>query len=102
MVEGLTDSFTEDGASKAEWEERKRAYLERDEPDEVHLVSAAHKLYNARAILDDYREIEPRIWERFKRGREQQLWFLHKLLEVFGERARNRLVEELGRVVSEL
>lgn len=104
MVEGLTDSFTEDSAQKARWEERKQAYLDRlrDEPDDVRLISAADKLYNARAILDDYREIGPRIWQRFKRGRDQQLWYFHEILSIFKARERNRLVEEFERVVAEL
>ncbi|HTV81611.1 MAG TPA: HD domain-containing protein [Acidobacteriaceae bacterium] len=104
MVEGLTDSFAEDSSSKADWEQRKRAYIDRlrNELDDVHLISAADKLYNARAILDDYREIGPQIWERFKRGRRQQLRYFHALLEVFRSRARNRIMEELDRVVTEL
>ena len=104
MVEGLTDSFSEQGAPKAEWETRKKAYLQRlqGEPDDVHLISAADKLYNARAILDDYRDVGPRIWERFKRGRDQQLWHFHEILGIFSARARNRLVDELTRVVREL
>jgi (p)ppGpp synthase/HD superfamily hydrolase len=59
MVEGLTDSFAEDRNEKIAWEERKNAYLQRlqCEPDDVHLISAANKLYNARAILADSEDV---------------------------------------------
>jgi (p)ppGpp synthase/HD superfamily hydrolase len=104
MVEELSDSLTEDSTNKQSWLERKQAYLERlrQEPDDVQLISAADKLYNARAILDDYREIGPKVWERFKRGREDQIRYFDALLEIFNSSAANRIVEELERVVNEL
>ena len=70
MVDGLSDSLAEDPNNKQSWLERKQAYIRRlrKEPVDVQLISAADKLYNARAILEDYREIGPRVWDRFKRG----------------------------------
>jgi GTP pyrophosphokinase len=105
IVEGCTDSFEEDASKKQEWEVRKASYVERlrNEPPGTLLVSAADKLYNARAILEDYREIGPRIWERFKRGREQQLWYFRELLRVYDEKCGKwRIVEELKRTIAEL
>jgi (p)ppGpp synthase/HD superfamily hydrolase len=104
MVEGLSDSLAEDPAGKQSWLERKQAYLERlrREPADVRLISAADKLYNARAILEDYRKIGPRVWERFKRGRQEQIWYFDKLLAIFKTAGANRIVEELERVVNEL
>ena len=104
MVEGLTDSFVDDSGSKEPWKERKEAYIMRlrREPLDVQLISAADKLYNARAILEDYRVIGARIWDRFQRGRDEQLWYFNALLKVFEECGRNRIVDELGRVVDEL
>jgi hypothetical protein len=86
------------------WLERKQAYVEglRHEPADVQLISAADKLYNARAILEDYREIGPKVWERFKRGRKEQIWYFDELLTIFKSSAGNRIVEELERVVNEL
>jgi hypothetical protein len=49
-----------------------------NEPPETLLVSIADKLYNARAILEDYRQIGSEVWSRFKRGREQQLWYFNE------------------------
>jgi (p)ppGpp synthase/HD superfamily hydrolase len=104
MVEGLSDSLTDDPAKKLAWPERKQAYVERlgrEQPD-VQLISAADKLYNARAILEDYREIGADVWKRFKRGRKDQIEYFDKLLEVFNSSPANRIVEELERVVNEL
>jgi len=104
MVEGLSDSLSEDSSKKQSWPERKQAYIERlrGEPADVRLISVADKIYNARAILEDYREIGPRVWERFKRGRAEQIWYFDELLAVYKSTGTSRIVEELERVVEEL
>jgi GTP pyrophosphokinase len=104
LVEGLTDSFAGNSGNKEPWQHRKEVYIARlrgEEPD-VMLISAADKLYNAKAILDDYRAVGPKIWERFKRGREEQLWYFNALIKVFRASGGGRTVDELERVVSEL
>src|SRR5215469_2435985 len=57
IVEGCSDSFEEDSSKKELWEQRKRDYIERlkAEREDTLLVSAADKLYNVRAILEDHR-----------------------------------------------
>lgn len=104
IVEGCTDSFEEDSNKKQEWELRKTSYIERlqKEPQGTLLVSAADKLYNARAILEDYRKVRAEVWRRFKRGRKEQLWYFNELVRVYESRGSNRLVEELQRVIVEL
>jgi (p)ppGpp synthase/HD superfamily hydrolase len=104
MVEGLSDSFAEDESVKENWEGRKSSYVGRlrSEPPDVQLISAADKLYNARTILDEYRAIGPRVWERFKRGRDQQMWYFGELLKLFKSAGTNRIVDEFERVVAEL
>ena len=104
MVEGLSDSLTEDPSEKQSWLERKQTYIQRlrEEHADVQLISAADKLYNERAILEDYRTIGPRVWERFKRGRNDQLWYFDELIKVFESSGVNRIVDELERVVNEL
>jgi hypothetical protein len=84
--------------------ERKQAYIQRlrGEPEDVRLISAADKLYNARAILEDYREIGPKVWDRFKRGRSDQIWYFDELIAVFKSFGTSGVVEELERVVEEL
>jgi (p)ppGpp synthase/HD superfamily hydrolase len=104
MVEGLSDTLAEDSSNKEPWEERKKSYLDRlrSEPRDVQLISAADKLYNAQSILTDYRKINKKIWDRFKRGRKEQLWYFDELLKVFKSSGRNEIVDELGRVVEKL
>jgi (p)ppGpp synthase/HD superfamily hydrolase len=104
MVEGLSDTLSADSSQKEPWEERKRKYLERlsTEPANVKLISAADKLYNARTVLDDYRTIKQEVWKRFKRGRQDQLWYFDELLKIFKAAGTNRIVDELERVVVEL
>lgn len=104
MVRGLSDTLAEDSSNKEVWDVRKKTYLDRlrDEPRDVQLISAADKLYNAQSILTDYRRIGAEIWRRFKRGRDQQLWYFDELLKVFMSSGTNEIVEELGRVVEKL
>ena len=105
IVEGCTDSFEEDSNKKQDWGARKRFYTERlwKESQDTLLVSAADKLYNARATLEDYRNIGVEVWRRFKRGRNEQLWYFNELLKVYEEKCPNwPIVGELKRVVAEL
>lgn len=105
IVEGCSDSFVEDSGKKKEWEQRKQDYVERlkTEPEDTLLVSAADKLYNVRAIVEDYRSDGAKVWKRFNRGPEQQLWYYREILKVFQKRCPNwRIVGELARAVSEL
>lgn len=107
IVEGCTDSFEADSDKKQKWEERKASYITRlrEEPESegTLLVSAADKLYNARAILEDYREIGAEVWKRFKRGRDQQLWYFDELIKVYDARCAGwRIIKELKKVVAEL
>jgi (p)ppGpp synthase/HD superfamily hydrolase len=104
MVDGLSDTLVEDANNKEPWEKRKADYIERlrVEPADVQLISAADKLYNARTVLDEYRTVGSEVWKRFKRGRNEQLWYFNELLKVFNASGRNRIVDELERVVAEL
>jgi (p)ppGpp synthase/HD superfamily hydrolase len=104
MVEGLSDTLAEDHDKKEGWEERKKAYLTRlsTEPKDVLVISVADKLYNAKSILDDLKEIGPAVWDRFKRGPKDQLWYFHALLGIFQARLHSRMVGELKCVVDEI
>jgi (p)ppGpp synthase/HD superfamily hydrolase len=104
MVAALSDTFADDHDKKEGWEERKLAYLERlrSEADDVLLISAADKLYNAKSILDDHRLIGDAVWERFQRGADKQMWYFNELLEIFRGHPTNKIVDDLERVVREL
>lgn len=104
MVYGLSDTLAEDHDKKEGWEERKIAYSVRlrTEPEDVLVISAADKLYNAKAILDDLKQIGPRVWDRFNRGPDKQLWYFHSLVEILQARLHVRMVGELKHVVDEI
>jgi (p)ppGpp synthase/HD superfamily hydrolase len=104
LVEGLSDTLAEDHDKKEGWEERKTAYIKRlrDEGDDVLLICAADKLYNAKAILDDLNEVGAVVWERFNRGPKEQLRYLKGLLAVFEARMNSRLIAKLRLVVDML
>ena len=100
-VEGCTDTFQD---PKPEWKLRKQEYLNKlpNEPPATRLISAADKLYNARAILEDFRCVKHEVWKRFKRGPEDQIWYFKELVRIFQETGSNRIVNELSRVVQRL
>src|SRR5262249_41870888 len=101
IVEGCTDAYT---IPKPPWKQRKLDYLEilRSADDDVRLVSAADKLHNVRTILADYRTSGDSVFERFSGRRDGTLWYYRAVLEVLRAGKRNRLIEELDRVVTEL
>ena len=104
MVAALSDSFAENSHEKSPWDIRKKAYVEKlsKESPQVLLISAADKLYNARAILSDYRLLGPELWKRFKRGCKDQLWYFDALIAAYRSKGTNRIVEELAEVIKEL
>jgi (p)ppGpp synthase/HD superfamily hydrolase len=101
VVEACSDT---DITPKPPWRERKEHYIRhlRTADAGARLVSVADKLHNARSILVDYREIGEPIWQRFQGKREGTLWYYRALLNEFQRKYRNRLVDELERVVTEL
>jgi GTP pyrophosphokinase len=101
IVDGCTDARTKPKPPFRERKERYIAHLPEASPS-VRLVSAADKLYNARAILSDYRAIGEALWARFNGGRSGTLWYYRALADVFRTLGPSRLAEELDRVVSEL
>ena len=102
IVDGCTDA---DVTPKPPWRERKQRYLEHlgDADPSTRRVSAADKLYNARAILGDYLEIGDELWARFKEGEASQLWYYRALADTFIELAPDdRLARQLDETVREL
>jgi (p)ppGpp synthase/HD superfamily hydrolase len=99
IVSACTDS-TE--TPKPPWRERKERYVAHlaGAPPDAQLVSACDKLYNARAILADYREVGDALWERFTAGRDGVLWYYRALADAFT--LENPVKRELDEVVTEL
>jgi (p)ppGpp synthase/HD superfamily hydrolase len=105
IVEACSDSLadTAKGERKADWRERKVAYLEhlRTAHEDILRVSLADKVHNARAILRDLRkrDVGTAIWERFSQPKEQTLWYYGSLAEIFCERMPGQLSNELQEIV---
>jgi (p)ppGpp synthase/HD superfamily hydrolase len=99
IVRGCSDSLE---ATKPPWRERKRLYLEhlKTASPGVQLVSACDKLYNARAILSDLRQIGESLWGRFTGGREGSLWYYREVANTFT--IDSPVVGELKRTVDEI
>lgn len=102
IVEACTDSF-EQGEHKEEWRKRKEKYLAAiaGKPRDALLVSAADKLHNATAILEDYRLEGEALWSRFKGGRES-LWYYDSLVDALRGQTDPRLHHRLEAAVREL
>jgi hypothetical protein len=89
---------------KPAWRPRKETYLDhlKTAPIEVLRVSAADKLYNARAILADYRSLGEGLWTRFNATRADILWYYESLARLFRRRGPASLARDLDSVVRTL
>lgn len=101
IVDGCSDT---DVTPKPPWRTRKEAYIEhlRHATDSMRLVSTADKIHNARAILQEYRVRGAALWEHFRGGRDGTLWYYRSIVDTLKQTAPNPMVEELGRIVTEL
>lgn len=112
IVEACTDGNPEEQRDRdpARWRVRKQIYIDQvaTKPADALLVSMADKLYNARAILEDFRETGDKLWPRFTAGRVGNLWYYRALLTAFKARLEDRpgggirLWHELDRTVAEI
>lgn len=88
------------------WEERKRRYREhlKEAPIEAVAISAADKLCNMEAILQELANGHD-VWSKFKRGRDVQVENFRALAEVIRSRLelmQPQLVEEYGNALNRL
>ncbi|HTO85636.1 MAG TPA: HD domain-containing protein [Methylomirabilota bacterium] len=104
IVRSCSDSLVEVSGAKEEWRARKERYLRHlDDCDgDTLLVSLADKVHNARSILRDLRksEIGRAVWQRFKRGSEDQLWYYGALAAAYRRLLPGQLAEELAEIVA--
>ncbi|HUI85413.1 MAG TPA: HD domain-containing protein [Candidatus Binatia bacterium] len=108
IVDGCTDSYAEDPKKKEGWERRKLRYLHRirSEDADTRFVSAADKLYNARAVLRDLRYDGDFAFARFSAPKAKTLWYYRALVREYrlaGMTHRLRpLIDDLDRAVTEV
>lgn len=100
IVRGVThdDSLTD-------WHERSRAYIANLQlaPQESIIVSAADKAHNLMSTLRDYRDVGDKVWDRFRAGKEDQLWWYESVLDAVRIRLpRSPLTKQLEALVGEL
>jgi hypothetical protein len=101
IVAGCSDA---DAIPKPPWRERKEAFIRRirHASPSVRLVSAADKLHNARSILEDLRICGDVVFDRFRGGKEDTLWYYRTLAGVFEKTGGGPIAGELARVVAEI
>lgn len=86
IVRACSDSLTDDPVKKAPWHERKLHHLEglASAGRPVRLVAASDKLHNLQSILKDLQVEGPNLWNRFKAGPKDQLWYYASCLALLG------------------
>jgi len=100
-----TDDQRADHQRKAPWKDRKASYLrqlEQTAEPRPRVLAAADKLHNARAMLADFREIGPSMWDRFNATPEQILGYYHAVLEVVRRDIPASLSRQLENVLNHL
>ena len=108
IVDGCTDSYGDEGKAKPKWYPRKLRYLRRvrSEDAETRFVSAADKLFNARAILRDVRQHGDLAFGKFAAPKAKVLWYYRSLVREFRTAGVTHmlkpLLDDLDRVVTEL
>lgn len=100
IVRDCTDSLDE---PQPAWRARKERYVDhlQHAPAATRLVAAADKLFNAREILEDYRQLGDKLWERFAGGRDV-LWYYKALVAALSLAGGGSVVDELARTVADL
>ncbi len=105
IVEGCSDSLSEDPEDKAPWKDRKISYLGhlKDADDDTLAVSLADELHNARAIATDLMITGPSTWDRFNASPPEILWYYESILAIGKEReAATFLTVNLADAVSDM
>ena len=108
IVDGCTDAYGEEGQEKPKWYPRKLRYIRRvrHEDAETRFVSAADKLYNARAILRDVRQHGDSAFGSFAAPKAKVLWYYRSLVREYRAAGvtplLKPLLDEYDRVVTEL
>ena len=108
IVDGCTDSYGDEGKNKPKWYPRKLRYIRRvrHEDADTRFVSAADKLYNARAILRDVRQYGDSAFGSFSAPKAKVLWYYRSLVREYRAAGVTHqlkpLLDDYDRVVTEL
>jgi (p)ppGpp synthase/HD superfamily hydrolase len=101
LVEGMSDTTVR---PKPPWKERKEAHVRhlRGAPAELKLIAAADKLHNAQCTCRDLAVSGSVIWQRFRAGRDDQLWYYRAAVAALADGWSHPLLERLRAQVDEL
>jgi (p)ppGpp synthase/HD superfamily hydrolase len=101
IVADCSDSQVE---PKPAWRARKETYvasLSTRSRDSL-LVSICDKIYNAEAIVSDFRVHDDNLWDRFTGAKEGTLWYYQALSEAFDQHLPGPLAEKFARLVRDM
>ncbi|CAM3800269.1 HD domain-containing protein [Mesobacillus thioparans] len=84
------------------WEERKQHTIDflKNAPEEIRVIACADKLHNVRSIRLDSEKSGEEVWNRFRRGKEQQEWYYRSVLESLGYSTKFPILKKLKNEVS--
>lgn len=110
LVEHVTKPAPVEGEEddpQAAWRAKRRAMLDAlaGAPTDAYRLKAADALANLQAIARDCRhpEVGEGVWERFKVGRDESLWYYREILtRVASELGEEPIVAELERALREV
>jgi len=104
IVRACSDSLTDNPEQKAPWHERKQRHIEHlaSADRSVRLVAASDKLHNLQSILTDLKTEGPSLWNRFKAGPKDQLWYYTSCLALLGSDPSDPWSRPLGEAVEAL
>lgn len=86
------------------WEERKQHTIDflKNAPEEIRVVACADKLHNVRSIRLDAEKSGEQVWNRFRRGKEQQEWYYRNVIDSLGKASNFPLLKQLKMEVEQL
>lgn len=86
------------------WKERKEHTLEflKTATLDMRYVSCADKLHNLRSIRRDMEHVGDTVWNKFKRGYEDQKWYYTNLVESLGYASRFPLLDTYQEEIEEM
>ena len=108
IVRSCSDSVANasSGQPKEDWSNRKTLYIKhlKSVDKKTLLVSLSDKIHNARSILRDLRkpEIGTSVWRRFKKSKDESLWYYRELANAFQKLLPGQLANELADIVTAL
>lgn len=86
------------------WHERKQATLDHlsvSTNEKAKMIACADKLSNLRGIVAAYSQIKDKVWDRFKKGYEDQKWYYTGIADALSSLDKKPMYEEYKKLCSE-